>query len=112
MKRELEALLFATDSPLNLSRLKKIFADVEASDIKAAVKELQEEYEQGGNAFDVVEFGGGWQIATRPEYAPLVEKLLVDPDSTVRATAALALVSLTPQDIGELMLDQAQFATG
>ena len=76
MKRELEALLFATDSPLNLGRLKKIFADVEIPEIKAAVMELQEEYEANGNAFDVVEFGGGWQIATRPEYSPVVEKLL------------------------------------
>jgi segregation and condensation protein B len=76
LKRELEALLFATDSPLNLSRLKKIFTDVEAPEIKAAVQELQAEYEAAGHAFDIVEFGGGWQIATRPEYSPVVEKLL------------------------------------
>jgi len=76
LKRELEALLFATDSPLTLGRLKKIFTDVEAPEIKAAVKELQAEYEEGENAFDVVEFGGGWQIATRPEFSPVVEKLL------------------------------------
>lgn len=46
----------------------------------------------------------------REDAAPLVEKLLVDPDSTVRATATLALVSLTPQDIGQLMLERLRDA--
>lgn len=40
----------------------------------------------------------------RSDTAALVEKLLVDPDPTVRATATLALVALTPQDIRHLML--------
>ncbi len=33
MKRELEALLFATDSPLTIGRLKKIFPEAETADI-------------------------------------------------------------------------------
>lgn len=76
MKRELEALLFATDSPLGASRLKNIFPEASTADLKAALAELEAEYEAAGHAFTVVEFGGGWQMATRPDYAPLVEKLL------------------------------------
>lgn len=76
MKRELEALLFATDAPLTAARLRKIFPEAEAKELRAAVKELQDEYDRGGNAFTVVEFGGGWQIATRPDYSPVVEQLL------------------------------------
>ena len=75
MKRELEALLFATDAPLTTGRLRKIFPDVETKELKAAVQELQGEYDAADHAFTVVEFGGGWQIATRPAYAPVVEKL-------------------------------------
>ena len=41
MKRELEALLFATDSPLTAARLKKIFKGIETKEIKVAVAELQ-----------------------------------------------------------------------
>ena len=37
-----------------------------------------------GHAFTVVEFGGGWQIATRPEYSPVIEQLLQTP--ALRAT--------------------------
>ncbi len=76
MKRELEALLFATDSPLSAGRLKKIFPEASTADLKAALAELEAEYEAAGHAFTVVEFGGGWQMATRPDYAPLVERLL------------------------------------
>ena len=36
MKRELEALLFATDSPLTLNRLKKLFPGVETAERKKA----------------------------------------------------------------------------
>lgn len=75
MKRDLEALLFATDSPLTASRLKKLFPEVALPELKAAVAELNTEYDAAGNAFTIVEFGGGWQIATRPEFAPLVESL-------------------------------------
>ena len=76
MKRELEALLFATDSPLTAGRLKNIFPEASTGDLKAAMAELEAEYNAAGHAFTVVEFGGGWQMATRPDYAPLVEKLL------------------------------------
>lgn len=76
MKREIEALLFAADSPLTLARLRKLFDDADAAQIKAAVAELEADYETAGHAFTIVEFAGGWQVATRPEYAPLVEKLL------------------------------------
>jgi len=76
LKRELEALLFATDAPLTAARLRKIFPEAEHRDLKTAVQELQQEYDQAGLAFTVVEFGGGWQIATRPEYSPVVEQLL------------------------------------
>jgi segregation and condensation protein B len=75
MKRELEALLFATESPLSAGRLKAFFPDASGQDLRGAVQGLQAEYDAAGHAFTVVEFGGGWQIATRPEYSPVVEKL-------------------------------------
>lgn len=75
MKNNLEALLFATDTPLTISKLKSIFPDAEAKEIRAAINELKEEYVQQGKAFSIVEFGGGWQLATCPEYIEIVQKL-------------------------------------
>ena len=53
MKRELEALLFATDSPLTPARLKKIFPDEESGGFRKVIEELQAEYEESGHAFTV-----------------------------------------------------------
>ncbi len=94
MKRELEALLFATDSPLTVARLKKIFPEAETAEFKKAVEELQEEFESSGHAFTVVEFGGGWQIATKPEFSPIVEKMLKTRRFTRLSKAGLEVLAI------------------
>jgi len=107
LKRELEALLFATDSPLTVARLKKIFPEVETPELKAAIGELQEEYEKSGHAFTVVEFGGGWQIATKPEFAPIVEKMLKTRRFTRLSKAGLEVLAIIAyrQPITRLEID-------
>jgi len=75
VKQDLEALLFATDTPLTPIRLRAIFGDGDAKILREAVDELNADYEAQGRAFTIVEFGGGWQLASRPEYAPLIQKL-------------------------------------
>ncbi len=94
MKRELEALLVATDSPLTLARLRKIFPEQDTAEIRAAVAELEEEYAAAGLAFTVIEFGGGWQIATRPEYSPVVEKMLKSRSFTRLSRAGLEVLAI------------------
>ena len=107
MKRELEALLFATDSPLTVARLKKIFPELETPDLRVAVEELQAEYEQSGHAFTVVEFGGGWQIATKPEFSPIVEKMLKTRRFTRLSKAGLEVLAIIAyrQPITRLEID-------
>lgn len=75
MKHDLEALLFATDTPLTPGRLKQIFPEAGVADLRAAIEELVADYEQQTRAFTIVEFGGGWQLASRPEYVALIQKL-------------------------------------
>ncbi len=108
MKRELEALLFATDSPLTIARLKKIFPERENAEIRAAIAELEQDYAAAGLAFTVVEFGGGWQIATRPEYAPLVENLLKSRSFTRLSKAGLEVLAIIAyrQPITRLQIDE------
>ena len=107
LKRELEALLFATDSPLTVGRLKKIFPGAETPEIKAAIAELQDEYDDSGHAFTVVEFGGGWQIATKPEFSPIVEKMLKTRRFTRLSKAGLEVLAIIAyrQPITRLEID-------
>lgn len=108
MKRELEALLFATDSPLTIARLKKIFPERENAEIRAAIAELEQDYTAAGQAFTVVEFGGGWQIATRPEFAPLVDNLLKSRSFTRLSKAGLEVLAIIAyrQPITRLEIDE------
>jgi segregation and condensation protein B len=94
LKRELEALLFAADSPLTVGRLKKVFTGVEAAEIKQAIEELAAEYDASGHAFTVVQFGGGWQIATKPEFSPVVEKMLKTRRFTRLSKAGLEVLAI------------------
>lgn len=75
MKHDIEALLFATDAPLTAQRLRSLLGDVDGKAVREAVDELNREYEEQERAFAIVEFGGGWQLASRPEYMPLIQKL-------------------------------------
>ncbi|MBK7189256.1 MAG: SMC-Scp complex subunit ScpB [bacterium] len=108
MKRELEALLFAADSPLTIARLKKIFPERENAEIRTAITELEQDYTAAGLAFTVVEFGGGWQIATRPEYAPLVDNLLKSRSFTRLSKAGLEVLAIIAyrQPITRLEIDE------
>jgi len=94
LKRELEALLFATDSPLTIARLKKIFAPIDAAELKVAVQELQADYDEQEHAFSIIEFGGGYQIATKPEFSPIVEKMLKTRRFTRLSKAGLEVLAI------------------
>jgi len=94
LKREIEALLFAADSPLTAGRLRKLFPEVSNADLKATVEELEADYVAAGHSFTIVEFAGGWQIATRPEYAPLVERLLKTRKYTRLSRAGLEVLAI------------------
>ena len=75
MRRDLEALLFATDQPLSLDRLASFFPDVDRNAVREALNELRNEYDRDKHAFTIVEFGGGYSVSTRPEHAGLVKRL-------------------------------------
>jgi segregation and condensation protein B len=94
MRRDLEALLFAADEPLSLSKLAVFFPDVDREALRNAVGELREEYDRDEHAFTVVEFGGGFSIATRPEYAPVVKKLFRGRRKLRLSKASLEVLSI------------------
>ena len=71
----LEALLFATDAPLTVERLKETIDGSSAAEIREAIETLRGNYERDGRAFEVRAIAGGWQLASRAHYAVWVAKL-------------------------------------
>ena len=89
-----EASRELVDVLLTLGRLRKILPGSEAKEIKEAVTALEQEYEEAGHAFSIVEFGGGWQIATKPEFSPVVEKMLKTRRFTRLSKAGLEVLAI------------------
>ena len=76
IKHIIESLLFVSDGPLNIERIKKILETADTKEIKDALSELSEEYERRKGGFVLREVAGGYQIRTRPEYARWIKRLL------------------------------------
>ena len=69
-----EALLFASDAPLDLARIAEVL-EVSAVDAQAAVDGLRAACDAPARGLAVVEVGGGWRLVTRPEQAPALLRL-------------------------------------
>jgi segregation and condensation protein B len=75
VKQIIEALLFASDNPLTLQKLKEIMELETVTVVRNAIEELNQLYENSGSALTIVEVAGGYQIISRKEYAGYIQKL-------------------------------------
>ncbi len=75
LKSVVESLLFVSDTPLSLDRLCAILEEYERPAIRAAIAELQEEYDREGRGILLEEVAGGYQFRSRPENADFLRRL-------------------------------------
>ena len=70
-----EALLFASDTPVEASRIQEVL-DLESPAVaRELVESLRGRLDAEGRALQVMEVGGGFRLVTRPEIAPWLVKL-------------------------------------
>lgn len=75
-KRILYALLFVSDRPLSASRLSEAFGDAEKEVVENLLKELTKEINtQESSPYQLQEIGGGYQLVTKPAFAPYIRRL-------------------------------------
>lgn len=73
-KLVLEAALFATQEPLPVSELKKLFGgDITIEIIRRALDELKSDWQ--GRGIELVQLASGWRFRVRPEYSEYIERL-------------------------------------
>jgi segregation and condensation protein B len=70
-----EALLFASDTPLEAERLREVLDLADAAAARALVDALRARYAAADGALGVVEVAGGFRLVTRPEVAPWLLRL-------------------------------------
>jgi segregation and condensation protein B len=73
-KRILEAVLLASQEPLGVAELRRLFDDeVSAETLAHLLAELREEWNE--RAVELVSLASGWRFQTRAEFRPYVERL-------------------------------------
>ncbi|HEY7252108.1 MAG TPA: SMC-Scp complex subunit ScpB [Methylomirabilota bacterium] len=70
-----EALLFASDTPVEAERIQEVLDLESAAVARELVEGLRARLEAEGRALQVMEVGGGFRLVTRPEIAPWLVKL-------------------------------------
>lgn len=69
-----EAVLFASDAPLNAHEIARADEMLDEDQVEDALRMLRAEYDDAGRSFELVELAEGYQLLTRPEFAPYLER--------------------------------------
>ena len=89
-----EALLFASDAPLSAGDIALIDERLDEDTVEAVIAQLREEYESQERAFTIVDIAGGYQLMTRPEFAPYLERFDTVPQQTRLSAPALEVLAV------------------
>ena len=82
-RSRLEAVLFLSREALGLRKLAQSANLADATEARTLLGELRKLYDQRGCAFQVEQLAGGYQLLTRPKFAPWL-RTLVPPSEQIR----------------------------
>jgi segregation and condensation protein B len=71
----IEALLFASDSPLSPDKIQAVIKDSTPDEIEEVINSLNEKYRLGGHSFAIKRIAKGYQMYTLPDFAPWIKAL-------------------------------------
>jgi segregation and condensation protein B len=102
-----EAVLFASDAPLTAEELARADESLDEDQVEDALRQLRAEYAEAERSFDLVELAEGYQILTRPEFAPYLERFDNVPRPARLSGPALETLSIIAyrQPIGRLEVE-------
>ena len=89
----IEAVLMVVDEPLTAVSLASAL-EVRTSDVESALVELEESYAASHRGFTLRQVGGGWRFYSRVDYAPVVEKFLLDGQQARLTQASLETLAV------------------
>lgn len=88
----LECLLFVSGEPLPIEELARV-TEREIGQIEAALRALQISLTERQSGLQLVRIAGGWQLATRPEYAEFIGRFMA-PRANKLSRAALETLAI------------------
>ncbi|MFW6192800.1 MAG: SMC-Scp complex subunit ScpB, partial [Gemmatimonadota bacterium] len=105
-----EATLFASQTPLTPAELARADDGLTPDRVREALEELRRRYDEQERAFQIYQLGDGYQILTRPEYAPYLERFDSVPRSPTLSDAALETLAIVAyrQPIGRVEIEEVR----
>jgi segregation and condensation protein B len=105
-----EATLFASQAPLTTAELARADEGLSDAVVEQAIQVLRERYEADEAAFQIYQLGDGYQILTRPEFAPYLERFDSVPRAPHLSAAALESLAIVAyrQPIGRIQIEDVR----
>lgn len=102
-----EAVLFASDAPLTADEIARADTALDEDVVEDALTFLRAEYDDAQRSFQIVEVAEGYQILTRSEYAPYLERFDTVPRPSRLSGPALETLAIIAyrQPIGRLEIE-------
>jgi segregation and condensation protein B len=103
-----EAALFASQTPLTARELARADDALDVRRVREALAALRAHYDTDGRAFQVYQLGDGFQILTRPEFVPYLERFESVPRPPTLSRAALETLAIIAyrQPIGRIEVEE------
>ncbi|MHC4605951.1 MAG: SMC-Scp complex subunit ScpB [Planctomycetota bacterium] len=92
LKKQIEALLFASDEPLSLNRLHSILPDSKPAEIRTALEALGSDC--ADRAVSLKEIANGYQLLTDPDHAGIIAGLRKARSERKLSNAALETLAI------------------
>jgi segregation and condensation protein B len=102
-----EAVLFASDAPLKAEEIARADESLDEDLIEDAIGELNAAYSESERAFEIRELGEGFQLLTKPEFAPYLERFDTVPRPSRVSGPALETLAIIAyrQPIGRIEIE-------
>lgn len=89
----LEAVLMVVDEPVTTASLASAL-EQPTQDVEAALADLEAGYDEQRRGFTLRQVGGGWRMYSRHEYAPVVERFVLDGQQARLTQASLETLAV------------------
>lgn len=93
LRPALEAVLMVADQPLDQATLATAVG-YPVDEVVATLTDLSDDYTRQGRGFELRNVAGGWRYYTREEYAPVVERFVLDGQQARLTQAALETLAV------------------
>ncbi len=93
LRAAVEAVLLVVDTPTSATDLALVLGRPVA-EVEEALRSLQADYDAGGRGMDLREVAEGWRLYSREDFAPYVERFVLDGQQARLTQAALETLAV------------------